>query len=267
MKQMAIRAWARAFARPGFARVHQTLIKLGLHGLGILNYQDDLSGERAFLRRQLGHTSRPIVVDVGAHSGEYANLVLSEAPKARLISIEPHPQSYGRLAELAHQHKFQAIQSACGAHPGVATLNDYVGDASGSQHASLYKDVISSVWGSASSGISVEVTTIDALAARLELDMIDLLKIDTEGAELDVLRGAKGMLDSGRIRSIQFEFNDTLTISRAFLRDFRELLTGFRLYRLLPDGLLSLEPYQALFCEIFAYQNIVALPYGATDGH
>jgi FkbM family methyltransferase len=260
MKERLFRLWARWGARPGLARFNRGLLRLGLHGLGVLNTQDDLSGEAAFLNRYLKGLSRPVVVDVGAHAGEYAGLVLAAAPDARLYSVEPHPGTFARLEQAARTRGFTAIQAACGAASGAAQLSDYADRPDGSQHASLYAGVIGSVWGRPAAVVNVDVTTVDALAEQHGLEAIDLLKIDTEGAELDVLRGAGGLLASGRVHAIQFEFNDTLTISRVFLRDFREALPGFHLYRLLPQGQLSLEPYHAVFSEIFAYQNIVALP-------
>lgn len=265
MKERLYEFWARWAARPGLARLNRGLVRLGLQGLGVFNTQPELSGEAAFLRRYLKGLTRPVVLDVGAHSGEYAGLVLEAAPDARLISVEPHPATFARLEQLARARGFSAIQAACGAAAGTAQLSDYADLPQGSQHASLYAGVFESVWGKTSTTIDVAVTTVDDLADRQGIEAIDLLKIDTEGAELDVLRGARGLLAAGRIHAIQFEFNDTLTVSRVFMRDFREALPGFHLYRLLPHSQLSLEPYHALYSEFFAYQNIVALPREATE--
>ncbi len=260
MKERLYEIWTRFAARPSLARMNRVLVRMGLHGLGVLNTRDELSGEAAFLKRYLSGLTQPVVVDVGAHGGEYAKLVLAAAPDARLISVEPHPATFARLAEAAHARGFTAVHAACGSAPGSAQLSDYADHPDGSQHASLYAGVIDTVWGKPSMTVDVTVTTLDALADAHGLDAIDLLKIDTEGAELDVLRGARGLLKAGRVHAVQFEFNDTLTISRVFMREFQEQLAGFHLYRLLPHGQLSLEPYRPVYSEIFAYQNIVALP-------
>ena len=87
--------------------------------------------------------------------------------------------------------------------------------------------------------------------------MIKFIKIDTEGSELKVLRGATHMLQTGRIKYIQFEFNHMNIISRSFLRDFYELLSAYDIYRVLRDGLVPV-PYQETM-EIFAYQNFLAI--------
>ncbi len=48
-------------------------------------------------------------------------------------------------------------------------------------------------------------------------------------------------------------------VSRVFLRDFRKLLTGHRLFRILPNGFLPVDSF-ALTAEVFAFQNILAVP-------
>jgi hypothetical protein len=67
---------------------------------------------------------------------------------------------------------------------------------------------------------------------------------------------------AGRISLVQFEFNEMNVISRTFLRDFVGLLPGYRLYRLLPDGMASLEGEPLFVREIFAFQNLVAVRSG-----
>jgi len=47
--------------------------------------------------------------------------------------------------------------------------------------------------------------------------------------------------------------------SRAFFRDFWRLLENYQFYRLLPNHMLEIKNYSPLSCEIFAYQNIVAI--------
>lgn len=51
----------------------------------------------------------------------------------------------------------------------------------------------------------VEATTLDAYCDAHDVDRIDLLKIDVEGAELDVLRGGAALLDAQRVGVLLFE--------------------------------------------------------------
>ena len=103
------------------------------------------------------------------------------------------------------------------------------------------------------------MTTLDAYARENGVRRIALLKVDTEGNEYKVLLGARELLRSGAIAAIQFEFNEMNVASRVFVRDFLDLLPNYDMYRLLPRGLLRIDPYIPVYSEIFGFQNIVAI--------
>jgi FkbM family methyltransferase len=201
----------------------------------------------------------PTVVDVGANVGDYSSMVLEARKYARVFAFEPHPETFKRLTARLSAGNFVATNAACGGVPGKLLLYDHL-DGSGTEHASLLPGVIESIHGDKSIKHEVEVTTLDQFAADRGIAHIDLLKIDTEGTELEVLKGACNLLREGRIRAIQFEFNEMNIVSRVFLKDFYELIPNYQFYRLLRHGLGPLDPYSPLACEVFAFQNIVALP-------
>ena len=92
------------------------------------------------------------------------------------------------------------------------------------------------------------------------------LKIDVEGFELEVLRGAQRMLSEGRIVAIQFEFNEMNVVGRVFVGDFFHLLgPTYTLYRLLPHGLMPIIGQNHWWNEQFIYQNLFAL--SSQDSH
>lgn len=259
MKTALATAYRRAFTRRAFYRFHRMLHDLSLHGLGVMNHEAALSGERTFLRALTGRIADLVMVDVGANDGDYSADVRALAPRSQVHAFEPHPVTYGRLATRARELGFAAHNLALGAQPGRLALYDYAGS-SGTQHASVYADVISRLHdGGEPVAHDIAVDTLDAFAERQGIARIDLLKIDTEGHELQVLNGARGLIASGALDVVHFEFNEMNVVSRVFLRDFFDVLPGFRLYRMLPDGLAPLGAYHARRCEIFAYQNIVAL--------
>jgi len=89
---------------------------------------------------------------------------------------------------------------------------------------------------------------------------IDFLKIDVEGYELDVLKGANKMIESNKIKYIQFEFTQLNTTTRIYFKDFWEVLSEkYKIYRLLPNDLLEIKIYDPTSNEIFGYQNFVAI--------
>jgi FkbM family methyltransferase len=254
------------FARARFRKLNDLLFRLGLHGLGILNYQnDEVSGEEYFVRVILPELIRndpPLLFDVGANEGNYSSLLLSSFPDAIVHAFEPHPKTYARLtARGLPAGRLKCHRIAVGDRRGVVTLYDRA-DSDGSSHASLHEAVISELHKQAVVSVDVDVDTLDALTERERIEYIDFLKIDTEGHEMAVLKGAERLIRSNRIGCIQFEFNATNVASRVFLRDFRSTLSGYDLFRLLPRGMIQLRD-SPLETELFAYQNIVAIEKGA----
>lgn len=256
------------FARPFFAKFNKFLVSLGLRGLGILNYKsDDISGEAYFLKRHLSEIASPVCVDVGANVGHYSNKILSVAPGARIIAFEPHPRNYEKLnSSLGRLDNVRLYNFACGDVKGDLELFDYRSQ-DRSSHASLYRGVIESIHKAESVSHRVPVVKLDDILNSEGINKIDLLKIDVEGHEMRVLIGAENHIRKGLVDCIHFEFNEMNVVSRVFFKDIYDFLPDYKFYRLLPKGMLEIKAYSPIFCELFAYQNIVAFTkwQGATQ--
>jgi FkbM family methyltransferase len=251
------------FARPLFQKFNSSLFHLALHGLGVLNYENaSMSGEQYLLRKWLPNVIKvpnPVFFDVGANEGHYCGMLLEQFPTAFIHAFEPHPKNY--LTFLGNKfpaHQVKCYNVAIGDVKSSTTLYDHA-DNAGSSHASLFEATITEFHEHSAVGTKVPVETLDDVAMRAGVTYIDFLKIDTEGNELAVLAGASQLLRENRIGHIQFEFNALHVFSRAFFRDFRNILSSYDLYRLLPRGLLPLDSNITL-TEIFAFQNILAVP-------
>jgi FkbM family methyltransferase len=148
------------------------------------------------------------IFDVGANKGSMTKLFLRlYSKKVNIIAFEPLSMFKVKSSSV------KLINSALGKSIGVAKFYVCVHDAS----SSLILPNLSSEW-SAIKGkilgieaeklyneIDVSVTTIDQVVVENDVKNIHLLKIDTEGAELDVLKGAVKSLRQGIIRNIQIE--------------------------------------------------------------
>lgn len=237
------------------------MFRLSLHGLGILNYENDaVSGEAAFVRK-LAHwrgQERTVVFDVGANEGAYARAIRQHLENAELYAFEPHPKTYEALRRDAENHQYIALNLGLGDAPGEHVIYDYAHQ-DGSQHASLYRGVIEEIHKGESVSYRIALDTIDHVVEKHGVDRIHLLKIDTEGHELKVLQGAQRALERGMIELVHFEFNEMNVVSRVFFRDFVELLPDFRFYRMMPYGLMPLGEYSPVAHELFAYQNVLAV--------
>jgi FkbM family methyltransferase len=248
--------------RKQFRMLNELLFDCSTHALGIRNYDNDVvSGEKYFVEKILPTYLNPeqaiTIVDVGANEGSYTELLLSKFNKAQCICIEPHPITFKALQQkLGSSAKL--VNCAVGANPGSLTLYDRT-DSEASENATFYQEIISEIHEQCVVSYPVTVKTLDDLAEELGLDRIDFLKIDTEGHELEVLRGASKLIEKGAIEILQVEFNEMNVISRVFLRDILNLLPNYRAYRLLPSGAIDI-PKMPLKSELFGFQNIIFVP-------
>jgi FkbM family methyltransferase len=132
------------------------------------------------------------VLDVGAHDG-LLTLPLARLPGARVIAFEPLPAAFARLsAALAAEPglRVEARRQALGAAPGRLVLSVPVLDGvAQEQWASTAKD-FRGFAGVGAERHEVEVVTADGLG----LTDLTHLKVDAEGAEEEVLRGAVATL-------------------------------------------------------------------------
>ena len=256
------------FGRKLFYRWNQRLLNLAVRGMGVGNPSADLitPAEDQFLRRVTA--ARDIAVfDVGAHHGEYAVRVRALRPAARVWCFEPHPVAFERLKEAAAASGFTAVNVGLSDAPGHMTLYDYASTAGdGSSHATVHANVIEDIHHGTATAVEVEVTTVDLFMEAEKIPHLHLLKVDAEGHELAIIRGARRAITSGQVDVVQFEFNEMNVMSRVFFRDFYDALPGFSLYRMVIDGLVPIGAYQPRTHELFILQNVVAIRDGLEYG-
>jgi len=157
------------------------------------------------LSRQWGYSTR-VCFDVGANVGQTAIRLMREFPAATVYAFEPHPGTYDALKE--------NVGSAVACKPSNLALGLTVGEVDlfeyeESQVNSLVQDAPYAVHlkNSPRRRIAVPATTIDRFCSEQGFDRIDILKIDTEGFDFQVLKGAHGLLSGRKIDFVYMEFN------------------------------------------------------------
>jgi len=143
-----------------------------------------------------------IFVDIGANVGFYSLLASSlVGENGRVIAIEPSAAICAKLKETIERnsiHNILILNIGLGKEHGF--LNLYSNPMSRNSSATM-------VAYDAPEVTRVEVDTLDSISQKYQLDEIAYIKIDVEGFEPDVIEGAKILLQNGRIRVIQSEFN------------------------------------------------------------
>lgn len=228
--------------------------------LGVVGWTDYSSNGEAWfvetvLPKWISGKPRPVLIDVGANIGRYSRALRNAFPNATIHAFEPNPQCWPTLDEAAASDRINVHHFGLGASASHGTIWQHDEN---SEHSTLYPEVIDEFHHKAKSPRKIELATLDEFLHQNEIGEVDFLKIDTEGHEIHVLRGAAKSIRARRIGIIQFEFNTMNIISRTFLHDFFLELPGYSIFRITRDGLLSLPRYR--YCdEIFNFQNLVAV--------
>lgn len=214
--------------------------------------------EEAFLQRFLPRAGPGVLLDVGANQGAYTRFLHHLRPDAQVFAFEPHPRSFALLRQNASLPNVELLNLALSDTAGFVDLYDFA-DQDGSTQASLSSLAVE-LFSTNTTKHQVECTTLDRFAVHRGIDQVAFLKIDTEGFDINVLRGARRLLAERRIRAIQFEFIPANIALHVTMRDFFAVLFGYRLFRMcLNDSLLPLDRYEVKRCEVYVIHNIVAL--------
>lgn len=182
------------------------------------------------------------IFDVGANIGQFSGMaktVLKGYPYT-IHCFEPGSHTFDQLRKnIGDDNLFRLNNFALGENVGSASL---FYDEAGSGLASMTKRNLDHLVIDFNRSETISVDTIDNYCDRARIAKIDLLKMDVEGHELDVLKGAARLLDGRRIDSILFEFGGCNIDTRSFLRDYYYFFKKYspnRMFRITPSGYLS----------------------------
>lgn len=204
------------------------------------SYGDDLVANRIFWKQryepettsvffQLAERSH-CTIDIGAHIGIYALMAARAQKDGWVYAFEPLPHIFKRLQENIRLNDLSRVE----AYP--MAVSDTVGKAEFHYEASPYLPSNSTLMKTSSApmqSMSVDVTTLDHFAEFKGISHIDLIKMDTEGTEVQVLKGMTRTLqrDKPSIFCEVLEAAHNADALEALLAPY-----GYRYYRLEPGG-------------------------------
>lgn len=129
-----------------------------------------------------------VAIDIGTNIGEVLlNFARRVGPEGRAIGFEPNPETFERCAANL------ALNPALSAEIHPVALGDTQGELSFGRPCASNSGG-DRVMAGGTGTIRVPVTTLDRFADNAQLQRIDLIKIDVEGFELHVLRGAENVV-------------------------------------------------------------------------
>jgi len=143
------------------------------------------------------------VLDIGAHVGYFSLLAAKQAgPSGRVFSFEPHPDNYSLLIKNVKENAYETITTVnqgASATSGNSTLHQSRLD--NGRHSIYRQDLLQQ------GSVPISTTSMDDFFGVIDWPKIDLVKIDVEGAELDVLSGMAGLLERCRDIRLIVELN------------------------------------------------------------
>jgi FkbM family methyltransferase len=169
-----------------------------------------------------------LIVEVGAADGRDAAQLARDHPAIQVIAFEPEPGNYIKLKATADGlQNLKTVEKAVSDKPGRMTFfQTHWADASSllkpkKTNSAFDKYLI------VESQVEVDVTSLDAEFLQNNSSEIGILKIDAQGAENRILRGAEGLLSQKRIKVIYCEVS------------FLQLYHGSELYHSIASYLAS----------------------------
>jgi FkbM family methyltransferase len=211
-----------------------------------------------------------VVIDAGAHAGQFAKLFSRLAARGRVYAFEPGSYAGAILRRVVRWRglgNVTLIAAGLSDHAGVMTLSLPI-KRSGSLGFGL-GHLGENVNARPSRSEQVELTTLDQFAARVGLTRLDFIKADIEGWEARLLRGGLGAIERFQ-PAILLEVVAT-HLARA--NDRPEMIwqmlspLGYRAAKLTAEGPLAVPEFAGDGDYLFQCPSITSLGRGSDNGH
>jgi len=179
-----------------------------------------------------------VVMDVGAHVGDFAECVLAYQPWLSVHAFEPIPEAWEELdRRFAGYPGFRANRIALGRSGGHRRLN-VSRYAEATSFFELGEELLAGVYGldyTTDRSIDVSVETLERYSEAQRIANIRLLKLDVQGAEVEVLEGAGDALERTDYVYAEAQFRELYRGAPRFEDTFRFLnRRGFELLCMAP---------------------------------
>jgi FkbM family methyltransferase len=203
------------------------------------NNNDHITNGEARVLSILSKLQPNVIFYVGANVGDWASIALKETTNCKVLSFEPIKPTYSEL-----ENRIKNDENIFPYNIGLSNKNGCVDLYYKPGHSLFSSEITFEYDKSVLEVHKIQVERGEDFCNNHHIDVIDLLKIDVEGAEPKVLEGFQSMLKAGCIKSIQFEYGRFNIISKFLLKDFYDFLEplGFKIGKVYPKG-VEFRPY------------------------
>ena len=247
------------FARKLLLPLNTILLKLIIRFLGYNNHKDFYSSGEIYFLRKVCKENPKICLDIGANIGKYSNYLL-ENSSAKIIAFEPMPKTFNQLIKIKKIYPNRFYINRIGLGQKKTKKNIYF-DKNNLQWANFNPEVNKINYLKDNKKIMCSLDTLDNFVKKNKKiinSKIDLIKIDTEGFELEVLKGAEKTIKQFKPKYIQLEYNWHHLFKNTNLYYFSKILKDYNTFKILPFSkkLLKINAEKPEH-NYFNYSNIV----------
>ena len=171
--------------------------------------------------KHLINSQNPICFDVGGHKGETIQKYIKLFSQSYIYSFEPTKNLYDSLKNYYLKSKNIKIENFA--------ISDFEGESSFYIQKYQNFNSLNLLQGGKNIEEKVKVTTLDKYCQKNNIQKIDLLKIDTQGNDTKVLKGAEHILKNTKVVITEITLNNSYGFSNSLL-NIEKYLTGFKLY-------------------------------------
>ncbi|MBC7888546.1 MAG: FkbM family methyltransferase [Ferruginibacter sp.] len=248
--------------RKSMQKIYETLFRLSLTGLNYGNGGDFKdSGELyvlKYIKEKLGAEKSITLFDVGGNVGNYSKTLAGIfTDNAVIHAFEP--------SKITFEIFLKTTAGITNIVPNNFGLSDIATDVilyannDNSGLSSVYQRNLAHFGIAMDKTEKIQLSTVDLYCQKNNINRIHFLKLDVEGHELNVMKGANLMISNKKVDFIQFEFGGCNIDSRTYFQDFYYLLKDkYVIYRILKDGLQEIQQYDERN-EIFITINYLAI--------
>jgi FkbM family methyltransferase len=253
----------RFFKRNTHNIIFKTLARVG-RGLNRLyeNRNHDIysNGELTILRK-LARFSPSVIIDGGANIGSYSLLVNELIPNTQIYAFEPVNSTFEKLkGNTSHINNIVSINKGLYKNNCSKEINIFTSDV----HASII-EIQGWEYYDLKVKQTIELIKGDDFLKKNNIEIVDFLKLDVEGAEYDAILGFEEHIDNGSIKMIQFEYGYINISTKIMLLDYYKYFEskGYLVGKIFPKT-VEFRKYKFMY-EDFLGPNFIAVKKTETE--